>query len=277
MSLELWFTEDQTKDLRISCRVKEVLYHGRSKYQEIVVVDTYEYGRLMALDGAIQITEKDEFTYHEMMAHVPLHAHPSPRKVLVIGGGDGGTLREVAKHSEVESIELVDIDEEVIKVSKRFFPTVSVGFDDDRVQVKVEDGVEYVKQRKGYYDVVIVDSTDPVDIAKVLFEEPFYRSIHEALKDDGVFVAQTESPFCELDILRGAYENIKRVFENVWIYWGAMPTYPSGMWTYTIGSKRYDVTVPRRACTVETRYYSSEVHKAAFSLPPFVREWVGME
>ncbi len=272
--MELWFTENQTSDLRLSFRVKQLLYHRKSAYQEILVVDTYEYGRLLALDGAIQLTEKDEFTYHEMITHVPLYAHPLPESVLIIGGGDGGAVREVVKHREVKSVEMVEIDEEVINVSKRYFPSVSSGLKDKRVSIKIEDGMAYVKGKKKRYDVIIVDSTDPVEIAKVLFEKPFYRNVFYALKDDGIFVAQTESPFCKLDVLKSAYNGIKAVFDRVWVYWGVMPTYPSGMWTYTIGSKRYDVSSPIRECDVSTRYYTPEVHRSAFVLPPFLKEWI---
>jgi spermidine synthase len=267
---ELWITEEQSPDMKLSLRVSDVLLNVKSPYQDILLVETGEYGRMMILDGAIQITERDEFCYSEMMAHVALSSHPDPRRVLIVGGGDGGVLREVLRHKSVEKATLIDIDEEVINASKRFLPTISAALEDPRADVKPMDAMVYIKAAKEEFDVAIVDSTDPVEFAAGLFESPFYRDIHNALKKDGMVVAQTESPFTDRNVVRDAFREMSSVFPVVRMYWGAMPTYPSGMWTYTVGSKTADPSLPLRPAPEGTKYYTSEIHRASFVLPPFV-------
>jgi len=267
---ELWLTEEQSPDMKLSLRVSEVLLNVKSPYQDILLVETGEYGRMMILDGAIQITERDEFCYSEMMAHVALSSHPDPRRVLIVGGGDGGVLRDVLRHKSVEKATLIDIDEEVINASKRFLPTISAALEDPRADVKPMDAMVYIKAAKEEFDVAIVDSTDPVEFAAGLFESPFYRDIHTALKKDGMVVAQTESPFTDRNVVRDAFREMSSVFPVVRMYWGAMPTYPSGMWTYTVGSKNADPSAPLRPAPEGTRYYTSDIHRASFVLPPFV-------
>ncbi|MGB4209199.1 MAG: polyamine aminopropyltransferase, partial [Thermovirgaceae bacterium] len=200
---DIWFTEYQTRHLRLGLSITKVLANFQTPFQHLLVVETDQYGRLMALDGAIQVTEKDEFTYHEMLAHVVLTAHPSPRRVLIVGGGDGGSAREAVKHPTVEEVVLVDIDQEVINASKQFFPSLSAGLEDPKATVLTMDALEYVRGKKSEFDVVIVDSTDPVDFAEGLFREPFYRDVHRALNEEGLVAAQTESPFTDPDILTG--------------------------------------------------------------------------
>ncbi|HRX26876.1 MAG TPA: polyamine aminopropyltransferase [Aminivibrio sp.] len=267
---ELWITEEQSPDMKLSLRVSDVLLNVKSPYQDILLVDTGEYGRMMILDGAIQITERDEFCYSEMMAHVALSSHPDPKRVLIVGGGDGGVLREVLRHKNVEKATLIDIDEDVINASKRFLPTISAALEDPRADVKPMDAMVYIKAAKEEFDIAIVDSTDPVEFAAGLFESPFYRDIHTALKKDGMVVAQTESPFTDRNVVRDAFREMSSVFPVVRMYWGAMPTYPSGMWTYTVGSKTADPSVPLRPAPEGTKYYTSEIHRASFVLPPFV-------
>ena len=267
---ELWVTEEQSPDMKLSLRVSDVLLNVKSPYQDILLVETGEYGRMMILDGAIQITERDEFCYSEMMAHVALSSHPDPRRVLIVGGGDGGVLREVLRHKNVERATLIDIDEEVINASKRFLPTISAALEDPRADVKAMDAMVFIKAAKEEFDVAIVDSTDPVEFAAGLFQSPFYRDIQNALKMDGMVVAQTESPFTDRNVVRDAFREMSSVFPIVRMYWGAMPTYPSGMWTYTVGSKTADPSAPLRPAPVGTRYYTSDIHRASFVLPPFV-------
>lgn len=269
---ELWVTEEQSPDMKLSLRVSDVLLNVKSPYQDILLVETGEYGRMMILDGAIQITERDEFCYSEMMAHVALSSHPDPRRVLIVGGGDGGVLREVLRHKNVEKATLIDIDEEVINASKKFLPTISAALEDPRADVKPMDAMVYIKAARQEFDVAIVDSTDPVEFAAGLFESPFYRDIHNALKKDGMVVAQTESPFTDRNVVRDAFREMSSVFPVVRMYWGAMPTYPSGMWTYTVGSKTADPSVPVRPAPEGTRYYTSDIHRASFVLPPFVSD-----
>jgi spermidine synthase len=269
---DLWFSEYQTPNLCLSLRITRILANKKTPYQHLLVADTEEYGRLMALDGAIMVTERDEFTYHEMLSHVALSSHPSPKNVLVVGGGDGGTAREAAKHSTVEEIVLVDIDQEVIDASREFFPSLSVGLDHPKVTVKAMDALEYIREKREQFDVVLVDSTDPVDFAEGLFKESFYRNVYNSLKDDGFMVAQTESPFAEPKILSDAVSEMKKVFPLVKVFWGAMPTYPTGAWTYSIASKKHDPAEIRSDIPCDTRYYSEEIHRAAFVLPPFLED-----
>ena len=269
---ELWVTEEQSENMRLSLRASNVLLNEKSPYQDILLVETEEYGRTLILDGAIQITERDEFCYSEMMAHVALCSHPDPRRVLIVGGGDGAVLREVLRHESVEKATLIDIDEEVINASKNFLPTINTALGDPRADVRPMDAMVYIKAAKKEFDVAIIDSTDPVDFAAGLFESAFYRDIYTALKDDGMAVAQTESPFTDTSVVKSAFREMQSVFPVTRMYWGTMPTYPSGMWTYTIGSKIHAPSTPKREIPENVRYYSKEIHTAAFVLPPFLRD-----
>lgn len=269
---DLWFTEYQTPDMRLGLRISEILLNIQTPYQHLLVVKTEQYGNLMALDGAIMITEKDEFTYHEMMSHVALCSHPSPRRVLVVGGGDGGIVRELVRYDILEKVTLVDIDEKVIEASRRFFPSVSCALDHPKVEIRPMDALVYIKDHQDEFDVIIVDSTDPVDFAAGLFEEAFFRDVHRALKKDGMVVSQTESPMGHPDILRSAYLEMKKVFPIVELGWGIMPTYPTGSWTYTFASKVHDPRKIFREPPEGTRYYSSKIHEACFTLPPFLEK-----
>lgn len=272
--MELWFTERQTPNLGLTCRVKESLWVERTPYQTLAILDTYQYGRMLVLDGAVQTTEVDEHIYHEMLTHVPLLIHPRPRRVLVVGGGDGGSVREILKHPEVEQVELVEIDERVIAASKRFLPTISCALGDPRARVIVGDGVAHVAAARDAYDVILVDSTDPVGPAIALFEEPFFASLHRALKGDGLFAAQTKTPYLDGALIGQIQTWVARRFPVACLYLAAIPTYPTGLWSFMLGSKRHPHDRPDevRAKALETRYYSSEVHRAAFALPRAVEE-----
>jgi len=272
--LEVWFTEDQTKNLRISCRVREVLFSGESPFQKVAVLDTLEFGRMLTLDNVIQTNIKDEFVYHEMITHVGLNTHADPKKVLVIGGGDGGTVREIVKHKGVEKVVHVEIDQMVIDVAKKFFPELSVGFNDPRVEILVDDGIKHVKENKHTYDMIIVDSTDPVGPAVGLFSEEFYRSVYEALREDGLFVAQTESPFFNSDLITRVTSTISGIFPVTRLFQAVVPTYPGGYWTFTMGSKKYDPLAvdTEKIPALDTKWYSPEIHRTAFVLQPFVKE-----
>lgn len=269
---DLWFTEYQTPNMRLGLRISRVLANMQTPYQHLLVAETEQYGRLLALDGAIQVAEKDEFTYHEMLSHIALSAHPNPRNVLVVGGGDGGTAREAARHDSVEKIVLVDIDQQVIDASREFFPTLRTGLDDPKVSILAMDAIEFIRGKKNVFDVAFVDSTDPVDFAEGLFLESFYGDVFNSLTEEGFIVAQTESPFAEPAILSGAVFEMRKVFPIVMVYWGAMPTYPTGMWSYAIGSKKHDPTEIRSSIPAGTKYYSENIHRASFVLPPFLEE-----
>ena len=270
----VWLTEDQTDNLRLSLRVTQTVYLKKTQYQDLMIVDTPEYGRTLVLDGAIQLTERDEFCYSEMMAHVPICAHPDPKRVLIVGGGDGAILREALRHSEVLRCTLIDIDREVIEASKRYFPTVGVELENPRADVRCMDALEYIRTTDDRFDVAIVDSTDPVDFAAGLFQAPFYADLKKILNPGAMVSELTESPFADTALMLQAIAQMRTVFPIVRMYWGAMPTYPTGMWTYGAASLAPDPSVPLRAVT-GTRYYTEEIHKAAFVLPPFLSDLIG--
>ncbi|MCL6517620.1 polyamine aminopropyltransferase [Alicyclobacillus sp.] len=273
MPAELWFTERQNDNLTIGLRINKILHSETTEFQTLDVVETVQYGNLLVLDGCVMTTDADEFVYHEMIAHVPMHTHPNAKKVLVVGGGDGGAIREIVKHPTVERAVLAEIDGRVIENSKRFFPQIAKGLSDPRVEVQVTDGIRHVQEHRGEYDVILVDSTDPVGPAVGLFARDFYQAVYDALKEDGLFVAQTESPFVNQDLIQSVHRDIRSVFPITELYLAYVPTYPTGMWSFTMGSKRYHPLRDRQpARTQDTRYYTEAVHQAAFALPRFVQE-----
>lgn len=273
--MNLWFTEQQTDSFGITAKVLRTLHTEQTPYQSLAVLETEQFGRMLVLDGMVQTTERDEFVYHEMIAHVALQTHPCPRRVAVIGGGDGGAVREVLKYSSVEQVNLVEIDRRVVEVSRIYFPQLSSGLDDPRVRCVFADGIEHVRSQTAAYDVIIVDSTEPVGPAVGLFDKQFYRWAYDSLTSDGILVAQTESPFFNQAIIRRAYGAIREIFPLARLYLAAVPTYPSGLWSFTLGSKGPD---PLKAAVdlsgIHTRYYTEGVHYAAFQLPRFVQEIV---
>ena len=270
---ELWLTEYSTDNLKLSLRVKDMLHQEQTPYQELLIADTNEYGRVLMLDGAYQLTEKDEFTYSEMMVHVPLCAHRNPGNVLIIGGGDGAIMREVLKHDCVRKCTLIDIDERVIENSKKFLPFAGCSFSDSRADVKCMDAMKYIHETSERYDVVIIDSTDPVDFAAGLFQSGFYADVKAVMTPHAMLSELTESPFTDSDIMTQAIREMRKVFPVVKMYWGVVPTYPSGMWTYGLASMGDDPSVPVRK-VYNTKWYTEEIHKCSFILPPFLEEMI---
>ncbi len=274
--MDLWYTEKQTQAFGITAKVRETLVAKTTEFQHLAVLDTEEFGRMLVLDGMVQTTVRDEFVYHEMITHPAMLTHPNPRKVAVIGGGDGGAIREILKHDSVERAVLVEIDGEVIAASKKYLPEISSGLEDPRVEVLVADGLQHVREHKAAYDVILVDSTEPVGAAIGLFSEEFYRDLYEALTPQGVLAAQTESPFFNQGIIAKSFRGISGAFPCTRLMLTSIPTYPSGLWSFTLGSKSNDpLTVALdKAQVLSTRYYSASVHKAAFQLPPFVESLI---
>ncbi len=271
--MELWYTELQTPNLGFSCKIKETLWSVQTSYQELAVLDTFQFGKMLVLDGMVQTTDIDEFVYHEMIVHVPMRTHPNPSDVLVIGGGDGGAIREVCKYPSLKQATLVEIDDQVVQASRRFFPQISSSLTDPRVKIVHADGVEYIRSFHEAFDVVIVDSTEPVGPAESLFQTPFYQAVYKALKPDGLMVAQTESPFVNADLIRSVQARIHSVFPDTYLYLASIPTYPSGLWSFTLGSRRYNPLFPENPYVPQdTRYYTPDVHQGAFSLPRFVSD-----
>nr|WP_285874038.1 spermidine synthase [Halalkalibacter oceani] len=274
--VELWFTEKQTERFGITAKIKRTLHTEKTDFQQLDVVETEEFGNMLVLDGMVMTTEKDEFVYHEMVAHVPLFTHPEPKHVLVVGGGDGGVIREVLKHPSVEKATLVEIDGKVIEYSKKYLPSIAGALDDPRVDVQVDDGFMHIAKAENAYDVIMVDSTEPVGPAVKLFEKGFYEGISKALKEDGIFVAQTDNPWFHQELIKNVYRDVQDIFPITRLYTGNIPTYPSGLWTFTIGSKRHDplAVEESRFHEIDTKYYTKELHKAAFVLPKFVADLV---
>lgn len=272
--LSIWFTEKQTENFGITAKIKRTYVSEKTDFQQLEMVETEEFGNMLILDDMVMTTEKDEFVYHEMIAHVALNTHPNPQKVLVVGGGDGGVIREILKHPEVEKATLVDIDEKVIEYSKQFLPTIAGKLDDPRVDVHVDDGFMHIAKSESEYDVILVDSTEPVGPAVNLFTKGFYEGIAKALTEDGILVAQTDNPWFQPELIRNAYRDVSETFPITRLYTANIPTYPSGLWTFTLGSKTHD---PLEVDTeqfddLETKYYTKDIHRAAFALPKFVAD-----
>lgn len=277
--MELWFSEPHTPNVKLSIRVDRQLYSGQSGYQQIDVFESPEFGRILVLDGYLMLTEKDEFIYHEMIVHVPMAVHPNVKKVLVIGAGDGGAVRELVRYPEIEQIDLVEIDEEVIKVSMDYLPKISCELRNERVKIHLEDGLKFVRSKENEYDLIIVDSTDPFGPGEGLFTKEFYGNCYKALKEDGIMVNQHESPFYEADATAcmRAHKRIVESFPISRVYQAHIPTYPSGHWLFGFASKKYhpvhDMDEERWLNReLETRYYTPRLHEGAFCLPAYVEK-----
>ncbi|MGI6093783.1 MAG: polyamine aminopropyltransferase [Veillonellaceae bacterium] len=277
--MDLWLTEFQTKNLGMSARIKETLFAGKSEFQEIGLVDSWEFGRMLVLDGVFQTSIFDEFVYHEMIAHVPLVTHPNPKNVLVIGGGDGGTIREVVKHQTVEIAEMVEIDGMVVDVCKKFLPEISTALINNhpKLRLKIGDGIQHMKEAENKYDVIIVDCSDPIGPGEGLFSHAFYQEVYKALKEDGLFVQQTDSPLYNQPLIKRLHKDVTSLFPIARTYLAHIPLYPGGMHCFTIGSKKYDpVKVDAAKCSAieGTRYFNEEIFKGCFALPNFVKEFL---
>lgn len=263
--------------MKYGFKAKEILYHKQSLIQDILVIDTEKYGKILFLDNCVMLSEKWEFLYHEMITHPVLFTHPQPENVLIIGGGDGGTLRETVRHAHVKHVDMVEIDGDVIDVCKKFFPQVSSELNSPKANVVVGDGIEYVKDKKGIYDVVIIDSSDPVGPAEGLFNQEFYNNAWQAMKDDGMLVTQSESPFYVKEFFTEAVVQIKDRFPITATLLFPMPDYPFGLWTITIGSKKYHPVKDYnkeafKKAGFNTRYYNEVIHGFSFNMPRFFME-----
>ncbi|SER64249.1 polyamine aminopropyltransferase [Salisediminibacterium halotolerans] len=269
----IWFTEKQTAHFGITAEILQTHVSEQTAYQKLDMVETAEFGNMLLLDDMVMTTERDEFVYHEMVTHVPLNSHPNPEHVLVVGGGDGGAIREILKHPEVMSATLVEIDGQVVEYSKQYLPTIAGALDDPRVTVEIADGFMHIAESENRYDVIMVDSTEPVGPAVNLFTKGFYEGIKNALKEDGLFVAQTDNPWFQPELVHQAHRDISATFPITKVYTCNIPTYPSGLWTFTLGSKRYDplqVDESRMKRAIDTKYYTADLHRACFALPKFV-------
>lgn len=282
--MELWYTEEQTDQVRFSIKVDRHIYTGKSEFQEVDVFESDEFGKFLTLDGLMMVTEKDEFIYHDMIAHVPMATNPAIKRVLVIGGGDGGTVRELTRYANIEKIDMVEIDKLVVDVSREYLPITASKLDDSRVSLYFEDGIEFVKNTPEKYDLILVDSTDPIGPGEGLFTTEFYQNCYNILSEDGILVNQSESPYYEQfsKEMKRANKKIKEIFPISSVYQFHMPTYPSGHWLFGFASKKLDPVKDLNeekwnSLNLKTKYYNTDIHKAAFCLPTYVKEMIESE
>ena len=282
--MNFWFSENHTPNVKISIRVDRQLYSGKSEFQRIDVFDSPEFGRFLTLDGYMMLTEKDEFIYHEMITHVPMAVHPLVKKVLVIGAGDGGVIRELTRYPEIEHIDMVEIDPLVVEVCRKYLPKTACRLDDPRLSIHYEDGLKYVRFKENEYDLIIVDSTDPFGPGEGLFTREFYGNCYKALKEDGIMVNQHESPFYQEDAIacQRAHKRIVESFPISRVYQAHIPTCSSGYWLFGFASKKYHPILDFKPdewkkLGIPTKYYTTNLHKGAFMLPKYVEDMLEEE
>jgi spermidine synthase len=276
-SFHLWFEEQHEKVYGNKFKIDRSLFSGKSPFQRVDVLQSVGYGKILLCDGIVMLSERDEFIYHDMIVHPALFTHPNPESVLIIGGGDGGTLREALRHKGVKRCVMVEIDQMVVDACKEFIPQTACSFDDGRAELLIEDGVKFVTETDEKFDVVIVDSTDPIGAAAPLFDKSFYSNVHRILSDNGIAVAQFESPFWNGKFHTEILKIVKEVFPKRHLYTFTNMTYPSGLWTFSFFSKGLCPIGdfhPKRVATsdLDFQYYNSEIHKAAFALPSFMKK-----
>ena len=277
--MDFWFSEMHTENVKMSIRVEKQLFSAQSDFQRIDVFDSPEFGRFLTSDGSVIFSEKDEFTYDEMIVHVPMAVHPCVHRVLLIGGGDGGVARELSHYEEIESIDVVEPDKLFVDVCRTFFPDNACGLDDSRVKIYYEDGLRFLRSKKDTYDLIINDCTDPLGHAAGLFTKEFYGSCFQALHDDGIMVYQHGSPFYDEDeaTCRAMHRKAFRSFPINRVYQAHIPTCPAGYWLFGFTSKKYhplrDLNARRwNDRKIKTWYYTTNLHTGAFMLPRYVED-----
>ncbi len=281
---DVWFTERDDK-IALSMKHDGKLYDEQSDFQRVEVYNTQAYGNMLTLDGMVMTTEKDEYVYHEMITHIPLLTHPNPKRALVIGGGDGGTAREMLRHEGLDEVVMVEIDEKVIEACKEHLPSIASALDHPKLKLIVDDGIKYVKEAaSGSFDVVVVDSTDPVGPAEGLFSVDFYNEVYRILSDDGIMITQSESPRFNDKVFREIYDVYGSIFgpDKVHCYLAYIPTYPTGMWSFSYSAKGnahplkgLDKDKSRQfSASQDLSYYNDAIHESAFALPNFVRKMI---
>lgn len=277
--MELWYTEEHSENVRFSIKVDKHLYSAQTPFQRIDILEAQEFGRFLTLDGLMMLTEKDEFIYHEMIIHVPMATNPNIKKVLVIGAGDGGSVRELTRYDSIERIDMVEIDKMVVDACREYLPQTACKLDDPRVNLYFEDGLRFVRTKENEYDLIIVDSTDPFGPGEGLFTKEFYGNCYKALTDDGILVNQHESPYYDkyANSMQRAHQRIVEFFPICKVYQAHIPTYPSGHWLFGFASKKHDPLLNFDADAwnrlgLKTRYYNTDIHAGSFALPTYVRE-----
>ncbi|MDD6270120.1 MAG: polyamine aminopropyltransferase [Oscillospiraceae bacterium] len=278
--MDIWYTENHTDHVRMSIRIDKQLASVQSDFQRIDIFESNEFGRVMTLDGLLMLTEKDEYVYHEMITHIPMATNPDIKKVLVIGAGDGGTVRELCRYDTIEHIDMVEIDYKVVELAREFLPFTSCSLDDPRVNIHYQDGLRFVRRvPEGMYDLIIVDSTDPFGVGEGLFTKEFYGNCYKALSVDGILVNQHESTFYESyrNSMKRAHSRIKSLFPVALVYQAHIPTYPSGHWLFGFASKKFDPRTDLQAMRwnrlgLKTKYYNTILHQGCFAIPNNVRD-----
>lgn len=281
---DLWYSEYHSPSVRFSIKLNSQLHHEKSDYQTISVFDSLEFGRFLTLDGIMMLTERDEFIYHEMITHPAMAANPLITRVLVIGAGDGGVVRELGKYRHIQQIDVVEIDERVVEVCKQYLKKTACGFEDSRVQIHFQDGLKFVRRKENIYDLIIVDSTDPFGPGEVLFTKEFYGNCFKALTQQGILINQHESSFYKNDVkeMQAAHRLLKQVFPISRVYQAHIPTYPSGHWLFGFASKGIDPIKDLKSdqwnqLGITTDYYNTPLHSGSFALPNYVKELLGDE
>ncbi len=277
---ELWVEENFKGISKQSYRIKETLFSGKSEFQTVDVVDSIGHGKILLNDGLMMLSERDEFIYHDMISHLPLYTHPNPKNVLVIGGGDGGTAREVLRHPGVDVCTMVEIDEMVVEACRKHIPQTSEVFKHPKFKLVIDDAVKFVAQTQEKFDVILVDSTDPIGPAQPLFGPEFYQNVYNCLTDDGIVVSQGESPFYQAETQKSLLKVLGQFFSVLGLYNFSNLTYPGGLWSFTFASKKYhpvrDFQNERyEKDSLTFNYYNKGLHKACFSLPEFMNRNLG--
>ena len=269
--IENWVAERYSENLQLSFRVKDQLLSIKTDYQRIDLFETYDFGKLLSIDGTVQLTEKDEYIYHEMITMVPFYFNKRPKSALIIGGGDGGAAKRLVDLN-FERIVNVEIDRNVVDVSKKYFPEIAKSFDNNRVELIIGDGIKYMKNSNEKFDRIIIDSTDPVGPAEGLFSKDFYKNVSDHLSDGGIVVTQSGSPYYQPEALSMANKGMKSIFNNVLTYIAFIPTYPSGLWSFTMGSNK-DMSI-RDEKKSFGKYFNEDVLNGCFKLPEFVKKLI---
>ena len=277
--MELWFSEFHTPDVKHSIRVQRHLHSQKTAYQQIDIYDTPEFGRVLTLDGNVMLTERDEFIYHEMITHVPMAVHPDVKQVLVVGGGDGGVVRELIKYDTIEQIDVVEPDPLLVEVCRKYIPEIANSLTDSRVNIYHEDGLRFIRSKGDAYDLIIIDSPNPFGAGEGLFTKEFYGNCYNALHEDGVMINQNESPFYmeEAFQCQRMHRRILETFPICRVYQAHIPSYPSGHWLFGFASKKYHPLddldkVGWKLKGIHTKYYEPRLHAGVFALPVYVEE-----
>ncbi|ONI38287.1 spermidine synthase [Candidatus Epulonipiscium fishelsonii] len=277
----MWFTEHYQNDIKFSIEVQEHIYSEKSNYQQIDFYKNKTFGTFFTLDGFMMVTQKDEFIYHDMISHVPMAVNPNIKNVLIIGGGDGGTAREILRYKSISSVDMVEIDERVVRLCQKFLPQTASSLDDDfRLKIYFEDGLKFVQNSSSeQYDLILVDSTDPIGPGEGLFTYEFYNNCNRILTKEGILINQHESPYYEQDAyeMKRSHSKIKKTFPIAKVYQFHMPTYASGHWLFGFASKKYDPIKDLKSnlwnnLNLQTKYYNTDLHIGAFMLPTYVKQ-----